>query len=131
MQQTWPFPARDLVLENDHVRITPVELEHDLQNLFVAASIEHNRDDIFTYHVNVPPMKDLETFRRYLTKKLATHSEVTYKVFSKRLQCLAGCASLMSVRTEHGTIEVGSIWYSKAAQRTEINSNAIFRARCS
>lgn len=121
----WMFPSRDLVLENDQVRLSPVRVPDDLEALYEAASVQSNGEDLFRYHVNVPTMDSLETFRHYLTAKLALGSEVTYQVFGKRLGRAVGCVSLMNVRTDHGTVEVGSIWYAKAAQRTEVNTNTM------
>src|SRR6266566_1480690 len=98
MQNKWLFPSRNLKLENEWVRLTPVDLHADLEALFNAASIEHNGEDIFMFHVNVPPMTSIDLFRQYLEKKIKTDTEVTYKVWSKRLQKFVGCASLMNVK---------------------------------
>lgn len=130
MKEKWDFPSKKIVIENDAVIITSVDLKKDLTLLFTAASIESNRDDIFRYHANVPPMKDEMTFEIYLKNKLKTTSEVVYKVYSKRLSKLVGSVSLMNIRQEHGSIEVGAIWYSKIAQRTEINTSTMFLLFC-
>ena len=125
MTDQWAFPSREIVLENDKVKLTSVDILQDLDPLFDAASLQTNGEDLFRYHVNVPPMDSITTFERYLTRKASLSTEVMYKVFSKRIDSIVGCASLMNVKIEHGTIEVGSIWYTKAAQKTEINTNAM------
>jgi RimJ/RimL family protein N-acetyltransferase len=122
----WEFPSKNLILENRWVRVDSIDLASDLEALFSAASIDSNGEDIFKYHVNVAPMHNVQTYREYLRKKLDLATEVTYKIFSKRLNRLVGCASLMNINKDHGTVEVGSIWYTKEAQKTEINSNAMF-----
>ncbi len=120
----WPHPSPDKVLENTWVRLSRVVLPADLKPLFAAASVQENGEDLFRYHVNVPPMGEIGVFEEYLHKK-AKSAEVQYKVFSKRLGKLVGCVSLMNIRPDHGTLEVGSIWYTKTAQRTEINTNTM------
>jgi len=130
MEQRWQSPSDRIVLENGSVRLSAVQLDGDLLPLYEAASLEGNQVDLFRYHVNVPPMTDLPTFECYMRAKLAQGSEVVYKVFSKRLGCLVGCASLMNIRAEHGSVEVGSIWYCARAQRTEINTNAMYLLFC-
>lgn len=121
----WPFPPRDVVLENPRVRLSAVDPAADVEALWAAASVEANGTDLFRYHVNVPPMTDREVFQDYLEKKAGLRSEVLFQVFSKRLGRPVGCVSLMNLRPEHGVLEVGSIWYAKVAQRTEVNTNTM------
>jgi RimJ/RimL family protein N-acetyltransferase len=121
----WAFPSTKITLENDWVKITPVNLDQDLKSLFSAVSIQTNAEDLFEYHVNIPPIDSIAVFETYLQTKLSLPTEVMYKIFSKRLKKIVGCVSLMNIRTDHGAIEVGSIWYSKVAQKTEINTNVM------
>jgi len=130
MREEWDIPSRDISLENAAVVINAVDLGEDLESLFSVASVRANREDLFRYHVNVPPMNDIETFENYLAINLKKSPEVAYKIFSKRLNKVVGCASLMNVKLEHGSIEIGSIWYTKIAQRTEINTNAMYLLFC-
>lgn len=125
MNNRWAFPSANIILENDHIKITGVDLHQDLESLFSAASIQTNAEDLFKYHVNIPPIDSIAVFETYMQSKLSLPTEVMYKIFSKRLNKLVGCASLMNIRNDHGVIEVGSIWYSKVAQKTEINTNAM------
>jgi len=130
MNTNWQFPSKHICLENKHVRIDAVKFPDDLLPLYEAASFEANNHDLFRYHVNMPVMSEISLFEEYLQKKIASHSEVAYKIFSKRLNSIVGCTSLMNVQKQHGVIEVGSIWYSKAAQKTEINTNAMYLLFC-
>ena len=121
----WSFPPRDVVLENNRVRLSAVDVVADLEPLWVAASPEINGVDLFRYHVNVPPMTNRDLFRTYLENKAKLTSEVLFQVFSKRLGRSVGCLSLMNIRPDHGVLEVGSIWYASVAQKTEVNTNAM------
>ncbi len=125
MTQPWRPPSNDLTLENRWVKLSSVDAKQDLEELFASASVGTNGDDLFKFHVNVSPMDSLETFERYLSVKLSLPGERMYKVFSKRLGRHVGCVSLMKVKTDHGTVEIGSIWYEKKAQKTEINTNVM------
>lgn len=118
----WPYPDHR-VLENDHVQLARVT-DSDRPGLFEAARSDVN-GDLFRYHVNTPPMTDRATFDRYLDGRLSNAGEVLYRVFSKRLDKPVGCASLLNIQPLHGTVEVGAIWFSREAQRTEINTNAM------
>jgi RimJ/RimL family protein N-acetyltransferase len=131
MKTHWDRPSRTLTLENDAVVLTPVGPDSNFQALFEAACPQNNEDtDLFAYHVNTPRMETFEIYRGYLQDKLRQPHEVVYQIFSRRLGAVVGCASLMNLRPDHGVVEVGSIWYSHRAQRTEINTNAMYLLFC-
>lgn len=119
------YPIKNLILENQWVALSPVDLKEDLHDLYHAACIETNHADLFRYHTNVPIMNSLPIFQEYISDKVNAKSEVIYKIFSKRLKQKVGCTALMNIRTEHGVAEVGSLWLTRDAQRTEINTNAL------
>jgi RimJ/RimL family protein N-acetyltransferase len=121
----WKKPESNLVLENKFIRISSVDPDSDLEELYNAASLHNNGEDLFKFHVNVPEMKNRETFKDYLNKKNNLPTEILYKIYSKRLNRNVGCFSLMNINMQHGTIEIGSIWISKEAQRSEINTNTM------
>ncbi len=125
-QQTWQLPDRDLILENEGVLLRPVSWERDRVDLWKAVERSNRETDLFRFHINVGPFSSLEEFSEYFLYKCQNLSELTFSVFSKRLQRLVGCCSVMNVRTDHGTAEIGSIWYETEAQRTEINTNTMF-----
>lgn len=124
MIRTTPWPSPDhRPLENAAVHLGPVT-NADRDGLYEAARVDVN-GDLFRYHVNTPPMGDRATFDRYLDGRLSHANEVLYRVFSKRLGKPVGCASLLNIQPLHGTVEVGAIWISRQAQRTEIHTNAM------
>lgn len=126
MNIQWLFPSRELHIENEAVILTPIDIKADFEQLYQAASFETNQEDLFRYHVNVPIMSSQEIFENYLYQQIQKPSQVLYKVYSKRLGSIIGSAALMNVQVSHGSVEVGSIWYAKRAQRTEINTNAMY-----
>jgi RimJ/RimL family protein N-acetyltransferase len=120
------YPDKNLHLDNEWVVLSSIQLNNDLHDLYQAACTETNQTDLFRYHANVPIMNALPVFQEYMLNKINGSSEVIYKIFSKRLNKKVGCASLMNIRPEHGVLEVGSLWLTQEAQRTEINTNALF-----
>ena len=125
IRNLWNFPSRYLMVENPWVRVSAVDPAGDFDNLYAAASLEASGEDLFRYHVNVPPMTGPEVFRTYLNAKAALTNEILYQIYSHRLGRTVGCASLMNIRVEHGTLEIGSIWLTTAAQKSEIHSQAM------
>lgn len=126
MNMTWKYPSPNLLLENQYVTISEINLAEDFEALYKTVSVEDNDgEDLLKYHLNAPIINDKKTFHDLMETKLSTKNQLTYKVFSKRLNRIVGCFSLINIKIEHGTIEVGSIWYESRAQKTEINSNTM------
>jgi len=121
----WPLPDRRRVLENGKVRLVPLDVAAHGAGLYRAASLETNGEDIFLYHLGSGPFADEGQFRPYLEARAPRSGELTFTVFSKRWDQIVGAATLMNLRPEHGSVEVGSIWYTKKAQRTEVNTNTM------
>lgn len=111
-----------MTFENQFVVLRPLDIDRDIAGLFEAASLQNNGRDIFVWFINVGPIEEIGQLRAFLEEKLQNETEVVYTVYSKRLQKLVGCASLMESSVKHGRTEIGSIWYSAQAQRSEINT---------
>lgn len=126
----WGFPDRSLGFDNVAVSLSPTTLTDHLLPLYDSARYDTLGVDLFEYHVNVPTMVTFEVFRAYLESKLALSGEVMYTVSSHRLGPCVGCLSLMNIRPDHGVCEVGSIWITPRAQRTEVHTNALFLLLC-
>lgn len=125
----WPLPDRNRSFENDHVAVIPTELATHGAPLFQAGSLEANGEDIFLYHLGVGPFESERQFLEYIDQKSSLANEVMYTIV-RRATGIVGAASLMNLRPDHGSVEVGSIWYTKAAQRTEVNTHAMYLLFC-
>jgi len=126
MERTWSVPDPKRVLENAEVRLEPTEARAHGPGLYQAASQETNGEDLFVYSLGTGPFFGEGQFFSYLEAKLRHPGDKTYTVFSRRLGRIVGAVSLLNLRPDHGSVEIGSIWYTKAAQRTEVNTNTMF-----
>ena len=121
----WPLPDPRRILENSAVRLVPADAAAHGAGLYKAASLETNGEDLFVYHPAAGPFGDQARFLAYLEAKLALPAELTYTVFGRRWDEIVGAVTLMNLRADHGTVEVGAIWYTKKAQGTEVNTNTM------
>ena len=119
-------PSREKILENDFVLLRSLDTSRDGKELFEAASVQTNGEDIFRYHLANGPFSTYSDFEFYLKQKEAGSSELTVTVFSKPRDRLVGAVSFLNIRPDHGSVELGSIWYQKAVQRTEVNTNVMY-----
>lgn len=122
----WPTPDPTLSFEDAAVRLVPTDVARDGEALWRVASLEANGEDLFLYHPACGPYSTPEPFWADLTKRVSSTGGLTYTVFSKRMDQAVGGLSLLNVRADHGTVEVGSIWYTKKAQRTEVNTHSVY-----
>jgi RimJ/RimL family protein N-acetyltransferase len=122
----WSAPDPSLTFEDEAVRLSPTDLARDGAGLWQAASLQSNGEDLFVYHPACGPYSSPEPFWADVAKRVTATGGLTYTVFSKRLHEVVGGLSLLNVRADHGTVEVGSVWYAKKAQRTEVNTHSVY-----
>ncbi len=102
----------------------PLEARHaDLLWPDVAAAAES-----FTY-LRYGPFSQIDEFRLFLAE-LASRSDQPFWLASPRAGAGRGWLSLCDISQRDGSIEVGSIWFSPALQRTRAAREAIFLLMC-
>jgi RimJ/RimL family protein N-acetyltransferase len=120
----WDFPDAES-LDGSFVtleRIHPAKHTHDL---FEMATKENEDHSIFRFMM-FGPFHEENEIRQWIETQESLTDRVVYSVYSKRLKKYVGTYSVLNIDRTSGKAEVGSIWYGKAAQRTEINSEATF-----
>ncbi|MGA9118223.1 MAG: GNAT family protein [Bacteroidota bacterium] len=118
----FPLPEK-VVLENSQVRLEPLDPGSHAEDLFDAAAEEPG---ITFHHMFFGPFSDLEGLKLWMEEVRTAERAVVYAVFSKRLRKYVGSCAIMNTDPAHGSSEIGSIWYSPSARRTEINTNVSF-----
>jgi RimJ/RimL family protein N-acetyltransferase len=78
-------------------------------------------DTIWTYIANSGPFTDRTAFDAWLTKRIAADDPYAYAIVD-RDERVVGTATLMSIRPAMRVVEVGSIVYSPALQRTPLGT---------
>ena len=106
------------------VRIEPLDPARDAAALFAAA---HGDDPgrLFRY-LFTPPFPDAESYGAYLRSWCDTPSTLAFGLFETGADAPFGSASLMRIVPEHRCIEIGSIWYSAAVQRSTAPTEAMY-----
>jgi RimJ/RimL family protein N-acetyltransferase len=122
---TWLVPERK-TFTSATVDIIPLDFEKHLLPLYEAGSISGNSgEDIFRFVLGTGPFDTIEKFSEYLKKRSQNREIFQFVLYSKRLGKIVGSFTLFDVDNTHGTCEIGSVWYSKEAQGTEINIETI------
>jgi len=117
-----PRPER-VVLEGRYAVLEPLHEKHAGQ-LFAACAGEHNRAR-FDYLFEFPPehSSDIE---RWITKVNVADDPLYFAVINRSDGRCEGRQALMRITPEHGSIELGGIYWGPAIARTRVATEAAF-----
>lgn len=108
------------VLENEYVRLRPLEVEDWLHLLPYSL----NEPDLWKY--SLVPVAGEENLRNYVigaVKSRAEQKEYPFIVYDKRAQAYAGCTRFYDIQPSFRTLQLGYTWYGKEFQGTGLNKN--------
>ncbi len=112
-----------LVLENNRVRLEPLQWEHFYQLLPIAIE--------FTNLLRYSPSEfgDEESLTGYFEKAITErelNQRMPFAIYDKQSDTYAGSTSYMNISTPNDRLEIGSTWISPRHQRTGLNRNMKF-----
>lgn len=121
MSETQASPwIEPVVLENDAVRLVPLERAH------AAALSEAASDGRLweLWYTTIPRPSEMaaEIERRLELQRQG--SMLPFTVIDRRSERIVGQTTFMNIDTQNRRVEIGSTWYSASAQRTSINSSS-------
>ena len=113
----------DILLENERVRLEPLNWEHF--EFLLPIALEY--PDLLKYS---PPNFGTEEFlKTYFENNLKLRDngeKYPFIIYDKIVNCYAGSTSFMNISNENRRIEIGSTWLGKKFQRTGLNKNCKF-----
>jgi RimJ/RimL family protein N-acetyltransferase len=117
-----PRPARNPI-EGRYVRLEPLQPSH-ADTLFEAASAP-GADDRFRWLFETPPATRAE-FDNWVAQASGSADPLFFAVIDKATGRAEGRQALMRIDPAHGVIEIGSIMWGPAIQRTRMATEALF-----
>lgn len=106
------------VLENDHVILKPLEIQH--MEALIEAVCDGELWNLWFTHIPTPERMRAEIQRRL---NLQTQGKMLpYTVIEKQTAQVLGMTSFMNIEAVHRRVEIGSTWYRQSVQRTHINT---------
>lgn len=119
---TRPRPAR-APLKGRYVRLEPLEHEH-ADSLYQAASAD-GAEDRFRWLFEGPP-QNRDEFEAWVAKASASIDPLFFAVIDRETGRAEGRQALMRIDQTHGVIEIGSIMWGPALQKTRMATEALF-----
>lgn len=114
-----PLPAR-IPHRGAHVTLEPLHPRHSAELWRAAQGADHS----WTY-LGYGPFADQAAFARHVAAFAARHDPMAFAVRPHAGGAAAGWLAYMEIRPEDAAIEIGSIWFSPALQRTVAATEAI------
>jgi RimJ/RimL family protein N-acetyltransferase len=114
-------PAK-LTIEGQYVSLVPLDPEAHGDSLWDEVK---GHDDLWLYLFD-GPFSDRAAFQANLVKKASTADPLFFAIVDGASGKTMGLASLMRIEPAHRCIEVGSIVYSPALQRTRGATEAMY-----
>ncbi len=123
-------PAAGTTLRGSYVTLRPLDPDLDAEPLYAATHAPDGDPQIWTYLYD-GPYPSLDAYRAALRAQ-AQSSDPLFLTIVRHADgdegagIPSGVCSYMSIVPEHGTIEIGNIWFAPALQRTAAATEAIF-----
>lgn len=124
-------------LEGSFVRLTPLNLERDVDDLWAVSNgraetlgertVEaYDADALVWRYMSGGPFASAEDLARWLRLQVEAPNALCLCAFDSATGRAVGAANLMTNVPEHLKIELGNIWYSPLVQRTNVNLEATY-----
>ena len=107
------------------VVVRPLDPERDTEQLYALSHEPTGDPSIWTY-LYEGPFASVEAYRRHLESNALSDDPLFFVITDAADQRQLGQITYMSIEPIHGSIELGSIWFSRALQRTPAATEAIF-----
>jgi RimJ/RimL family protein N-acetyltransferase len=122
-----PRPAKlpqGVPIDGRYVDVVPLDPAAHGDALFEGTAGPAN-DDLWTYLFD-GPFRDRPSFDRSLARKAASADPLFFSIVDRGTRRAVGLAAFMRIDATHRVIEVGSIVYTHALQRTRGGTEAMY-----
>ena len=117
-----PHPER-IALEGRYVRLEPLAARH-AETLYAASAGPANAPR-FEFLFEAPPAAT-EDIRAWIDEVSALEDRIFYAVIDRASGRCEGRQALMNIVPQHGTMELGSIYWGPAIGRTRVATEALY-----
>lgn len=113
-------------LFGEYVRLEKLDPEKHTDALYNAQSGPDSDGRTWLY-MGRGPFPDLDSFREYIEQMAASSDPAAYAVIPTDGEA-AGIVTYLRINEQHGSIEIGHIWYGASIQRTPVTTEVVYLA---
>ena len=111
------------------ITLSPVNPQADVEQLFAGTHGSATREQVWTY-LPYGPFSDVESMQEWLAQRAASDDELFSTVHQNESQLRVGIVSFINMAEDMRRLEIGNIWYTPDAQRTQANTEAAYLMLC-
>lgn len=113
----------------EFVTLSPVNPQADVEQLFAGTQGSATKEQVWTY-LPYGPFDSVESMQAWLAQQAASNDELFFTVHHHGSQRRVGMVSIINIAKEMRRLEIGNIWYTPEAQRTQANTEAVYLMLC-
>ena len=111
------------------ITLSPVNPQADVEQLFAGTHGSARKEQVWTY-LPYGPFDGKESMQEWLAQRAASDNELFFTVHHSESRLRLGIVSFINVVEEMRRLEIGNIWYTPEAQRTQANTEAVYLMLC-
>ena len=119
-----PFPSGSC-FEGQFVTLSPLNPASDVEELYEISHGSEEKEIVWTY-MGYGPFGNAEAMRNWLLEIETSRDPLFLTVTDRSRQQQVGMVSFLNIVPEARRLELGHIWYSPEAQRTQVNTEAVY-----
>ncbi len=107
------------------VQLVPTNAEADAEALFAASHGSESCEALWQFMHN-GPFPNVAAMRQWIVQWQSAPDVVCFTVRHEGSGQALGMISILRITPAHGVAELGCIWYAPAAQRSSVNTEAVY-----
>lgn len=109
--------------------LSPINPQADAQELYSCTHGADMREQIWTY-MSYGPFDSVQGMRQWLQVNAKSKDPLFFTVHHRKLKRRVGMVGFLNIISDMRRLELGHIWYSLDAQRSNVNTECIYLMLC-
>ncbi len=115
--------------EGKFIVLSPVNPQADTEELYRCTHGSDAKEQIWTY-MSYGPFDNVHSMRRWLEVRAKSKDPLFFTVHHRESKRRVGMVSFLNIVCDMRRLELGHIWYSLNAQRSNVNTESIYLMLC-
>ncbi|MQR00661.1 GNAT family N-acetyltransferase [Glaciimonas soli] len=112
-------------IKGHSVRLLAINVERDAESLFEAAN-GVNADSHQWDYLHCGPFNHIDEMKTWLSTCAESKDPLFFTVIDQQTGLAIGVLSFLAITPEHGSIEIGHVWFSARMQRSTKSTETIY-----
>ena len=115
--------------EGKFIVLSPINPHADAEELYRCTHGSDMKEKIWTY-MGYGPFNNVHGMQRWLETGAKSKDPLFFTVYHRESRLRVGMVSFLNIISEMRRLELGHIWYSLDAQRSNVNTESVYLMLC-